>query len=99
MRIRIVNRLSTLFGAALVFLLTALPALGQALVDAPWAVANIGKPGIVFVDFQPTADYLRGHIPGAVNSNYAKDGWREDRATDKVPDMFPTKIEPLLQMI
>lgn len=99
MRMRIVNRLSALFGAALVFLLTALPAFGQALVDATWAVANIGKPGIVFVDFQPAADYLRGHIPGAVNSNYAKDGWREDRATDKVPDMFPTKIEPLLQMI
>ena len=99
MNLRIASRLPALVGAALVFLLTTLPVLGQPLVDAAWAVANIGKPGIVFVDFQPAADYARGHIPGAVNSNYAKDGWREDRASDKVPDMFPVKIEPLLDMI
>jgi thiosulfate/3-mercaptopyruvate sulfurtransferase len=69
------------------------------LVDTAWVTANVGKPGIVFVDFQPATDYLRGHIPGAVNSNYGKDGWRTERASDKVPDMFPEKIEPLLAMI
>jgi len=99
MTVRVACRLPTLVGAAFLFLLTAVPALGQPLVDAAWAVANAGKPGIVFVDFQPAADYLRGHIPGAVNSNYAKDGWRQDRAADKVPDMFPASTEPLVQMI
>jgi thiosulfate/3-mercaptopyruvate sulfurtransferase len=68
------------------------------LVDTAWAKANLGKPGIVFIDFQPASDYLRGHIPGAVNSNYGKDGWREERG-DKVPDMLPAKIEPLAEMI
>lgn len=70
----------------------------EPLVDVAWVKAHAGKPDIVFIDFQPTADYLRGHIPGAVNSNYGKDGWREERA-DKVIDMLPTKTEPLGEMI
>ncbi|MFO1299115.1 MAG: rhodanese-like domain-containing protein [Burkholderiaceae bacterium] len=83
----------------LVLLATARSALAaDPLVNVDWVKANLEKPGIVFVDFRPPTDYLRGHIPGAVNSNYAKDGWREERA-DKVPDMFPAKIEPLAAMI
>lgn len=70
----------------------------EPLVDAAWAKANAGKPGIVFIDFQPPADFMRGHIAGAVNSNYGKDGWREEDA-NKVPDMFPTKLEVLAAMI
>lgn len=69
------------------------------LVDTAWVKANLGKPGIVFIDFQPTPDYMRGHIPGAVNSNYGKDGWREERANDKVPDMLPANLAPLAAMI
>jgi thiosulfate/3-mercaptopyruvate sulfurtransferase len=34
-----------------------------------------------------------------VNSNYAKDGWREERAADKVPDMFPEKLDKLVAHI
>ena len=63
------------------------------LVSVDWVKANLEKPGIVYIDFAPPADYLRGHIPGAVNSNYAKDGWREERASDKVPDMLPVKLD------
>lgn len=68
------------------------------LVDAAWAKANAGKPGVVFIDFQPTTDFMRGHIPGAVNSNFGKDGWREERAADKVPDMMgePSKLAELI---
>lgn len=77
------------FGLALLsgFATGALAA--EPLVDAAWAKANAGKPGVVFIDFQPASDFLRAHIPGAVNSNFAKDGWREERAADKVPDMLP----------
>ncbi|MCC7327779.1 MAG: sulfurtransferase [Burkholderiales bacterium] len=71
----------------------------EPLVDVDWVKANLDKPGIVFVDFQAPADYLRGHIPGAVNSNYGKDGWREDRASDKVPDMLPVNLDALGAMI
>ena len=69
------------------------------LVSVDWVKANLDKPGIVVIDFAPPTDYLRGHIPGAVNSNYAKDGWREERASDKVPDMLPAKLDPLGEMI
>lgn len=68
------------------------------LVDAAWAKANAGKPGIVFIDFQPPADFMRGHIAGSVNSNYGKDGWREENA-NKVPDMLPAKLDVLAEMI
>ena len=70
----------------------------EPLVDAAWAKANAGKPGIVFIDFQPPADFLRGHIAGSVNSNYGKDGWREESA-NKVPDMLPAKLDVLAAMI
>ena len=69
------------------------------LVNVDWVKANLDKPGIVYIDFQPPTEYLRGHIPGAVNSNYGKDGWREERASDKVPDMLPAKLDALGEMI
>ena len=70
----------------------------EPLVDAVWAKANAGKQGVVFIDFQPATDFMRGHIPGAVNTNFAKDGWREERASDKVPDMLgePAKLAELI---
>ena len=81
-------------------LAVARPAIAaDPLVNADWVKANLDKPGIVYVDFQPPADFLRGHIPGAVNSNYGKDGWREERASDKVPDMLPAKLDVLGEMI
>ncbi|GIX27420.1 MAG: sulfurtransferase [Burkholderiales bacterium] len=69
------------------------------LVDVEWVKANIGKPGVAFIDLQPAADYLRGHIPGAVNSIFDKDGWREERARDKVPDMLPEDTSKLARYI
>lgn len=69
------------------------------LVDVEWVKANTGKEGVAFLDLQPVADYLRGHIPGAVNTNFDKDGWREERARDKVPDMLPENTDKLAQYI
>lgn len=60
----------------------------QPLVDVAWVKANVGKPDVAFIDLQPAADYLRGHIPGAVNTDYYKSGWVEELA-NKVPEMFP----------
>lgn len=57
------------------------------LVDVEWVKANTGAPGVVFVDARGSTDYLRGHIPGAVNTDYGKSGWRETR--DGVPGLFP----------
>jgi thiosulfate/3-mercaptopyruvate sulfurtransferase len=71
---------------------TALAA--EPLVDVAWLKANIGKEGLAIVDLQPNPDFLRAHIPGAANTDFAKSGWREERA-DKVPDMLPTKLDKL----
>jgi thiosulfate/3-mercaptopyruvate sulfurtransferase len=100
MKKRMATKLHALLGGALVLFFTSLQAFAaiEPLVDVEWVKANTGKPGIVFIDFQPATDYLRGHIPGAVNSNYGKDGWREERA-DKVPDMLPAKFDALADMI
>lgn len=70
----------------------------EPLVDVAWVKANTNKAGVVLVDIQPATDYLRGHIPGAVNTDFGKSGWREERA-DKVPEMLPEKLDKLVAHI
>ena len=54
----------------------------EPLVDVAWVTANLGAPGVVFLDLRgplggaTKADYLRAHIPGAIYSDYLRDGWR-----------------------
>ena len=67
------------------------------LVNVDWVKANSTKAGVVTVDARGKADYLRGHIPGAVNTDYGKGGWRV--AKDGVPGLFPedtTKLGALI---
>jgi len=100
MKTRLATGWSRWIGGALFALLLVgrTASAADPLVNVDWVRANLDKPGIVYIDFAPPADYLRGHIPGAVNSNYAKDGWREERS-DKVPDMLPVKLDSLGEMI
>ncbi len=63
--------------AALFLLVAALPARAATpLVDVAWVRDHIGKPGVMFLDVRSRGDYAQAHIPGAVNTDYAKDGWR-----------------------
>jgi len=81
--------------ATLLLLLCLRPALAaDPLVDVAWLRANLGKPGLVVLDVQHPGDYLKSHIPGAVNTDFDKSGWRQERA-DKVPDMLPTDTSKL----
>ena len=32
--------------------------------------------GVVMLDLRTPASYKKGHVPGAVYTNYSKDGWR-----------------------
>ncbi len=56
------------------------------LVDVAWVKATLGTPGLVFLDLRgplggaSRAHYLQAHIPGAIYSDYLRDGWR---ITDK----------------
>ncbi len=69
----------------------------QPLVDVNWVKANAGKPGVVIIDARGKTAYLRGHIPGALNTNYGKDGWRVKK--DGVPGMFPANPAKLIKLI
>lgn len=74
----------------------------QPLVDVDWIKANSCKPGVVVVDIRNAldghskTDYLRGHIPCAVYSDYMKDGWRSK--VENVPGQLSPvdKLEKLV---
>jgi len=75
----------------------------EPLVDVDWVKANIGKPGVVFLDVRgklagkSRADFMRGHIPGAVWTNYLKDGWRSKDAGGTPGQLSPIpKLEKLI---
>jgi thiosulfate/3-mercaptopyruvate sulfurtransferase len=78
------------------FLILAVSLLGIAgvtiasspLVDVAWVKANTGKTGVVFLDLRGNVDYLRGHVPGAIHTNYGKDGWRE-KNSEGIIGMIP----------
>lgn len=90
-----------LLGAALILFLAAAGTAfaAEPLVEVAWVKANMGKPGVVLVDVQQPTNYVQGHIPGAVNTDFGKSGWREERASDKVPEMLPEKFDKLVAHI
>ena len=94
--------LGSLLAVGLVFVL-GLAKAAEPLVDVAWVKANTGKPGIVFLDVRgrlagkSKADYLRAHIPGAVYTDYLKDGWRVKDKNGTVGMLPPTeKLEKLI---
>jgi len=90
------------------FALAVMAAVGVAnaatpLVDVDWVKSNLGKPDIVFLDVggklggKSKANFLRGHIPGAVWTDYLKDGWRTKDKNNTVGQLSPTpKLEKLI---
>ncbi|OIP82005.1 MAG: hypothetical protein AUK37_09915 [Rhodobacterales bacterium CG2_30_65_12] len=98
---RLQHTIRATFGAlalALVTAFAAAPAMAaDPLVDVAWVKANTGADGVVFLDTRGSAAYLRGHIPGAVNTNYGKSGWREAR--NGVPGFFPAEPSKLADHI
>lgn len=73
------------------------------LIDAAGLKPIACEPGVVVLDLrsdkidgQSRADYVQGHIPCAVFSDYIKDGWRAK--VNGVPGMLPPvgKLEALI---
>ncbi len=77
--------------------LAAPAAAADPLVDVNWIKGNAGADGVVVVDLRGKTDYLRGHIPGAVHTNYGKDGWRV--AKDGIIGLFPEDVSKLEALI
>lgn len=91
--------MSKLWGAAALAAVLLFAGRGMAaspLVDAAWVKANSGKPGVVLLDVQHRGQFMAGHIPGSVNTDFEKGGWRDE--IEGVPDMMntPAKLEKLI---
>ena len=58
------------------------------LVSVQWLAKNLEEKGQVLVDLRGQRSYVAGHIPGAVNTDYGLDGWRQ--TINKIPGLLPT---------
>ena len=64
------------------------------LVSADWLAQRLGARDLLLIDIRSAVDgggkaaYLQAHVPGAVHTDYAKDGWRATKgmATGLLPD-------------
>lgn len=97
------KRVIYLLIAGLVCLASSAASAAGPLVDTEWVKTNLGKPGIVFLDVRgPLAgkskkDYLDAHIPGAVYTEYLKDGWRTKDSAGTAAQLSPVpKLEKLI---
>jgi thiosulfate/3-mercaptopyruvate sulfurtransferase len=72
------------------------------LVSPQWLKTHLADPDLVVLDIRSALDggggqaYAKGHIPGAVHSDYDKGGWRVTR--DGIPFMLPepARLEALI---
>jgi thiosulfate/3-mercaptopyruvate sulfurtransferase len=86
------------FSLALALLVApAMAAESQPLVSAQWLNGHLTDSKVVVLDIRSAIDgstaetFAKGHIPGAVYSDYDKGGWRVERGG--VPFMVPTTAE------
>src|SRR5262245_41080415 len=76
---------------------SALAGAAEPLVSVQWLKQHRGDPDLVVLDIRSALDgggaeaYAKGHIPGAVHSDYDKGGWRVTR--NGVPFMLPSEKE------
>ncbi len=69
-------------------------ASGGPLVSAQWLAAHLGDSRLRVIDIRSVVDggaraaYEQAHVPGAIHTDYAKDGWRatQGMATGLLPD-------------
>ena len=87
------HRLSILFATALALVIAPVVALASPLVSPAWLSENLDDSKLVIIDLRNKIDegsyetFLEGHIPGAIHSDYLKDGWRINR--DGVVGLLP----------
>lgn len=96
------SRIALMMAMLFTGIASSMAASAPPLVDAAWVKANSCKPGVVVLDIRNALDghsridYLRGHIPCAVYSNYLKAGWRS-KVDGVVGQLSPTpKLEKLI---
>jgi thiosulfate/3-mercaptopyruvate sulfurtransferase len=72
-----------------------LPFAAEPLVTPEWLADRLADRGLLILDIRSVVDggarqaYDAGHIPGAIHTDYAKDGWRATKgmASGLLPDL------------
>lgn len=77
------GKISTALAAAVTLFAGSTAFAAEPLVDAAWVKANVGQPDTVFLDLRPMAEYEKGHVPGALHTDFGKDGWRVNKVLNK----------------
>jgi thiosulfate/3-mercaptopyruvate sulfurtransferase len=88
--------------AAALFVVAPAARAATPLISVETLHSRLGEPDLVILDIRSAIDgsdadaYARGHIPGAVASDYDKSGWRTTR--DGLPYMLPSvaQLEKLI---
>jgi len=81
------------FAAVLALVIAPMVAFASPLVSPAWLSENLDDNKLVIIDIRNKIDegsyetFLEGHIPGAIHSDYLKDGWRVGR--DGVVGLLP----------
>ena len=79
------RRLFIQFTTALALVIAPVVASASPLVSPAWLSENLNNANLVIIDLRNKIDegsyeaFLEGHIPGAIHSDYLKDGWRVSR--------------------
>ena len=87
------RRLFIQFTTALTIVIAPVVAFASPLVSPAWLSENLDDAKLVVIDLRNKIDeggyetFLEGHIPGAIHSDYLKDGWRVGR--DGVVGLLP----------
>jgi thiosulfate/3-mercaptopyruvate sulfurtransferase len=87
------RRLFIQFAAVLALVIAPMVAFASPLVSPAWLSENLDDSKLVIIDLRNKIDkgsyetFLKGHIPGAIHSDYLKDGWRVGR--DGVVGLLP----------
>jgi thiosulfate/3-mercaptopyruvate sulfurtransferase len=87
------RRLFIQFAAVLALVIAPMVAFASPLVSPAWLSENLDDKKLVIIDLRNKIDegsyetFLEGHIPGAIHSDYLKDGWRVGR--DGVVGLLP----------
>jgi thiosulfate/3-mercaptopyruvate sulfurtransferase len=76
--------------------------VAQPLVEPDWLAAHLDADDLLILDIRSVVDgggreaYEAGHVPGAIHTDYAKDGWRVTKgmASGLLPD--PAALSALL---
>ena len=87
------RRLFIQFATVLALVIAPVVAFASPLVSPAWLSENLDDANLVIIDLRNKIDegsyetFLEGHIPGAIHSDYLKDGWRVGR--DGVVGLLP----------